>query len=88
MRKAMQGANPDASSGVANGNSSSAGDNAMGVAPMDVMADNVPEEDGDEDDTMADAEQKVGCTSDLFCKMTYCRLSCTEHPMLFACRIL
>ena len=61
MRNAMLGAHPEAGSGVANHNSSSAKEKAAGLAPMDVMAQDVAEEedDIDEDTLMADAEQKV-----------------------------
>lgn len=57
MRKAMLGMQSE----EANGNSSSHQDLKLGAAPMDIMADEAAEEDGDEDAdaAMADAEQKV-----------------------------
>ena len=49
----------------ANGNSSSHQDLKLCAAPMDIMADEAAEEDGDEDADagMGDAEQKVCHTS-------------------------
>ena len=59
MRKAMLGTQGEAS--YVNGNSSSAQNSATNVVPMETMADEAPEgeDEGDEDATMADAEQKV-----------------------------
>ena len=61
MRNAMLGAHPEAGSGVANHNSSSAKEESAGLAPMDVLAQDATQgdEDLDEDIVMADTEQKV-----------------------------
>ena len=73
MRKAMLATQGEASSGVANGNSSAPQSAVMDVAPMEIMADDMPEgeEDMDEDAVMAEAEQKVGQMW-LVCMSTHC----------------